>query len=96
MDAEITPAPTDEEAMAKVVAEELPRRVATDESYRNALKNSDRQNARIEHDRALEQVIVELVTDHAELFKQFTENSDFRRWLADHSFRSSADVAKKP
>ena len=27
------------------------------EGYQNAVKNSDRQNAKIEHDRALEQVI---------------------------------------
>ena len=86
----------DEDTVGRVVAEEIPRKVAADESYRNALKNSDRQNARIEHDRALEQVIVDLVTDHAELFKQFTENSDFRKWLGDHSFRSSADFGKKP
>jgi type I restriction enzyme R subunit len=85
----------DKETMGRLVAEELPRRVAADVSYQNALKNSDRQNARIEHDRALEQVIVDLVTDHAELFKQFEENSDFRRWLTDHSFRLSADLQRR-
>jgi type I restriction enzyme R subunit len=43
--------------------------VSADKAYQNAMKNSDRQNARIEHDNALQRVIVELLADHAELFK---------------------------
>ncbi|MBN2466447.1 hypothetical protein JXD38_12575, partial [candidate division WOR-3 bacterium] len=52
----------------------------------NARKNSDRQNARIEHDRALGRVLVSLLSDHTELFKQFSENDDFRKWLSDTIF----------
>ncbi len=80
----------DKEQIAKLVTEEIPKRVAADEGYQNAVKNSDRQNAKIEHDRALEQVIVDLVTDHAELFKQFSEHGDFKKWLTEHSFRASS------
>ena len=50
------------------------------------MKNSDKQNARIEHDKALQRVIVELLNDHTELFKQFSDNESFRRWLADMIF----------
>ncbi|MFO0562450.1 MAG: type I restriction endonuclease subunit R [Polyangiales bacterium] len=80
----------DKDQITKLVTEEIPKKVAADEGYQNALKNSDRQNAKIEHDRALEQVIVDLVTDHAELFKQFSEHGDFKKWLTDHSFRASS------
>lgn len=50
------------------------------------MQNSDRQNARIEHDRALGQVLVELLNDHTELFKQFQDNPSFRKWLSDSIF----------
>jgi type I restriction enzyme R subunit len=35
-----------------------PRRVAADKAYQNAMQNSDKQNARIEHDKALARAIV--------------------------------------
>jgi type I restriction enzyme R subunit len=85
----------DKDHITKLVTEEIPKKVAADEGYQNALKNSDRQNAKIEHDRALEQVIVDLVTDHAELFKQFTEHGDFKKWLTDHSFRASGIITQQ-
>jgi type I restriction enzyme R subunit len=50
------------------------------------MKNSDKQNARIEHDKALQRVLVDLLADHTELFKQFSDNQDFRKWLADTIF----------
>ena len=50
------------------------------------MKQNDPQNARIEHDKALEKVIVEMLTDHTELFKQFMDNQSFRKWLADTIF----------
>ena len=43
---------------------------------------SDKQNARIEHDNALQRVIIERLTDHTELFKQFSDNPAFKKWLA--------------
>jgi type I restriction enzyme R subunit len=69
-----------------VIAEELPAKVAADTAYQNAMKNSDKQNARIEHDNALGRVIVDLLSDHTELFKQYSDNPEFRRWLAEKLF----------
>ena len=71
----------------QVIAEEIPAKVAADKAYQNAMKNSDKQNARIEHDRALQKVIIELVTDHTELFKQFSDNPTFKKWLRRRSSR---------
>ncbi len=67
----------------KLIAEDIPQRVAADPAYKNASRNSDQQNARIEHDAALTRVIVSLERDDTELFKQFSDNPDFKRWLAD-------------
>ena len=77
---------TDRDRVHRLITEEIPNRVAADPAYRNAVKNSDKQNARIEHDHALVRVMTALLQDDTELFKQFTDNEGFRRWLSDTVF----------
>lgn len=77
---------TDKDRVQKLITEEIPARVAADKAYQNAKKNSDKQNARIEHDKALRRVMASLLKDDAELFKQFSDNEGFRRWLTDLVF----------
>ena len=79
----------DQDKIEKVIAEELPAKVAGDRAYRNAMANSDRQNARIEHDKALLRAMTELLADHTELFKQFSDNPSFRKWLSEAVFRET-------
>ena len=79
----------DADKIGRVIAEELPAKVSADRAYRNAMENSDRQNARIEHDKALEQAVIELLSDHAELFKQFSDNDSFRKWLSETIFQAT-------
>ncbi len=64
----------------------IPDMVAKDEKYQNAMKNSDKQNARIESERALQQVIFSVMADNMELFKQFQDNPSFKKWLSDMVF----------
>jgi type I restriction enzyme R subunit len=77
---------TDSDRVHKLITEDIPQRVAANTAYQNAKKNSDKQNARIEHDKALANVIVGVMKDHTELFKQFSDNPAFRRWLGDTVF----------
>ena len=79
----------DGDKIRQVIAEEIPGKVAADKAYQNARKNSDKQNARIEHDRALQRVIIELLADHTELFKQFSDNQSFKKWLSDTIFAAT-------
>lgn len=65
---------------------EIPDMVSKDERYQNAMKNSDRQNARMESERALQQVIFSIMADNMELFKQFQDNPSFKKWLSDFVF----------
>lgn len=81
----------DADKISQVIAEEIPARVAADTAYQNARKNSDKQNARIEHDKALQRVITDLLSDHTELFKQFSDNPSFKKWLADTIFAETYD-----
>ncbi len=76
----------DGDRVRKLIAVDIPERVASDTAYQNARQNSDKQNARIEHDKALARVIVSLMKDDTELFRQFSDNESFRRWLGDAVF----------
>jgi type I restriction enzyme R subunit len=76
----------DEDKIKKVIAEELPSKVLADRAYQNALASSGKENARLEHDRALERAVMELLSDHTELFKQYSDNASFHRWLSDAVF----------
>ncbi len=76
----------DPKAVEKRIIEVIPPKVLADAKYQNARKNSDRQNARIEHDQALKRVITAMFKDDAQLFKQFQDNESFRRWLTDTIF----------
>lgn len=76
----------DPTAVEKRIMEVIPPKVSADPAYQNARKNSDPQNARIEHDKALKRVITAMFKDDAQLFKQFQDNDTFRRWLTDTMF----------
>ncbi len=76
----------DADSIQKVIAEEIPARVSADRAYQNAIQNSGRDNARVEHNKALENVVTDLVSDHTELFKQFYENPSFQQWLSNMVF----------
>ena len=76
----------DDDRVRRLITQEIPERVAADSAYRNAKQNSDKQNARIEHDKALARVIIGLMKDDTELFKQYQDNPGFSRWLADTVF----------
>ena len=77
---------TDADRVHKLITEDIPNRVAADTAYQNAKKNSDKQNARIEHDKALARVMTAVLKDDTELFKQFMDNESFRRWMTDTVF----------
>jgi type I restriction enzyme R subunit len=79
----------DGDKIRKVIAEEIPAKVAADTAYQNAMKNSDKQNARIEHDEALKRVIVDMLADHTQLFGEYSDNPMFKKWLSDTIFKAT-------
>lgn len=81
----------DADRIRQLIAHDIPNKVAANTAYQNAKRNSDKQNARIEHDKALSGVIIGLMKDDTELFKQFSDNPDFKRWLADAVFAATYD-----
>lgn len=52
--------------------------VSKDAKYQSAMKNSDKQNARLEMENALKSVIFGVMADNMELFKRFNDNPSFQ------------------
>ena len=74
---------------------EIPDMVAKDERYQNAMKNSDEQNARMESERALQQVIFAIMADNMELFNKCKDNPSFKKWLSDLVFNMTYEPQGK-
>ena len=79
----------DTDRVTKLITVDLPKKVAENTAYQNAMKNSDRQNARIEHDKALRDAVTEFIMDDTEFFKQFVDNESFRRWVQEMNFAAT-------
>ena len=73
----------------------MPDQVATDTAYKNAIQNSDAQNARIEHDAALMRLVTAMLKCNTELYRQYTENPEFKAWLSSKIFEATY-VASQP
>ena len=76
----------DADRVHRLITEDIPARVGADEKYRNARENSDRQNARIELDKAVSRVMNSMINDDTQLFKKFADDEGFKRWLTDAVF----------
>ncbi len=86
---------SDGDRVHRLITQHIPAKVAADVACQNARKNSDRQNARIEHDKALARVMTAVLKDDTELFKRFSDDESFRRWLTDTVFEPTYDPARK-
>ncbi len=79
----------DSDRVRRIITKDLPGMVGKDPAFRNARENSDRENARIEHDRALQRVMMAIMQDDTELFRRFQDDPDFKRWMTGVVFRLS-------
>ena len=86
----------DADRVRQLIIETIPERVKEDTAFRNAQRNSDRQNARIEHDQALLRVMTAVMRDDTELFKQFMDNDSFKRWMTDTVFSLAYEPVATP
>ena len=82
---------TDADRVRRLITEEIPARVAADTAYQNARKYSDKQNARIEHDKTALRFIdmyYAFSRDETEIefYKQFSDDEGFRRLVLDTVF----------
>ena len=76
---------TDADRIARRIREDIAPKVAADPAYQNAQKNTP-NSARIEHDKALAKVMLTLLKDDTQVYKQFVENESFRRFVTNMVF----------
>lgn len=87
----------DKDRIQHLIVNDVPRLVAADPAYQHAQANADMQNARIEHNAALERVMRSLLKDQVGFYKIWADDPAFRKWLSDSVFemtyRRSAPAA---
>ncbi|WP_405216714.1 type I restriction endonuclease subunit R [Agrococcus sp. Ld7] len=79
----------DEERIRQRVSEEVPAKVAEDPVYQTAMANNDRANAKVAMVDALGKVMLSLVQDETQLYKEYSDNVDFKQWFEDQVFRAT-------
>ena len=82
---------TENDKVRRFLFEELPAEVSKDEEYQNAKKYSDRQNARITFEKKLVDKFQEFIFDHTEAYCKFTDDNEFKAWLANTLFDNDYD-----
>ncbi len=73
---------TDADRVVRRIREDIAPKVAADQAYQNAKKNTPNA-AGIELDAALKRVVTPLFKDDTEFFKQFFQNESFKRFVTD-------------
>jgi hypothetical protein len=68
--------------VAQRIVDDIAPKVAADQSYKNARQNTP-NTARMEHDKALARVMLSLLKDDTEVYKQFVQNESFKRAVTD-------------
>ena len=56
------------------------------EWVQNVMQNSDNENARVEFEKVMGKVMIGLLVNQTELFKQFSDYNSFRKWISDKVF----------
>ncbi len=72
----------DGDRVVRRIQQDIAPKVAADEAYQNAKQNTPGA-ARIEHDKALARVMLTLLKDDTEVYKQFVQNESFKRFVTD-------------
>jgi type I restriction enzyme R subunit len=77
---------TNADRVRRFLFEDLPQEVGKDEEYQNAKSSGDQQNARITYVKKIEDKFQDHIFDQTELYRKFTEEPEFKKWLVDRLF----------
>jgi type I restriction enzyme R subunit len=86
----------DQDRVTRFLFEELPEKIGTNGRVQNALRNSDTQNARIEHDRAVDDELLGSLADHTDLYALYNTDRAFKAWLQERLFAASRASQMRP
>ncbi|OQY72165.1 MAG: DEAD/DEAH box helicase [Rhodocyclaceae bacterium UTPRO2] len=81
---------SDGDRIIQRIRDDIAPKVAADEGFLNARKNTPAA-ARLEHDKALARVMLQLLKDDTEVYKQFVQNESFKRFVSDMVYQMASD-----
>jgi type I restriction enzyme R subunit len=86
---------SDEDKVRQILTKQLPDEMKANKEVMDAVKYSDKQNARISSDNKLEQLMQQYLFTQTEIFKKFTEDKDFQRRYKEFIFDTLVHANKK-
>ncbi|MBE9469077.1 MAG: type I restriction endonuclease subunit R [Bacteroidetes bacterium] len=85
---------TDKDKAQKILREQLPAEMKANKEIMDAVKYSDKQNAKITSDKKLEEMIQQYLFSQTEIFKKFTQDKDFQRRYKEFIFDTLVETNK--
>lgn len=73
---------------------ELPKRIETDEDYRNVVHNNDEATAQIQFNDLITRVIADMLAEKAEFVEQYFSNSEMRHFVNEKIFNITYNKIK--
>lgn len=70
---------SDNDKVQKILTEQLPAEMKANKDVMDAVRHSDKQNAKISSDKKLEEIMQQYLFSQTEIFKKFSEDPDFKR-----------------
>lgn len=70
---------SDKDKVHQILTQQLPEEMKSNKELMDAVKYSDKQNAKISSDKKLEEIMQQYLFSQTEIFKKFTKDLDFQR-----------------
>ncbi|MBN2746850.1 MAG: type I restriction endonuclease subunit R, partial [Bacteroidales bacterium] len=86
---------SDKDKVRKILMLQLPAEMKADKDIMDAVRYSDRQNAKISSDKKLEELLQQYLFSQTEIFKKFTTDKDFQRRYKEFIFDTLVDANKQ-
>ncbi|MGI9347246.1 MAG: type I restriction endonuclease subunit R [Gammaproteobacteria bacterium] len=78
----------------QTIREYIPTKLKENRPYQNAIKNSDKQNAKEAYNAALRHIMAGLFDENMELYRRYTDDSSFQKWLSEKMFAATYQHGK--
>lgn len=86
---------SDKDKVRQILTKQLPDEMKANKDIMDAIKYSDKQNAKISSDKKLEELMQQYLFSQTEIFKKFTTDKDFQRRYKEFIFDTLVDANKQ-
>jgi len=86
---------TDKDKVRKILTEQLPAEMKANKEIMDAVKYSDKQNAKISSDKKLEEMMQQYLFSQTEIFKKFTQDKNFQRRYKEFIFETLINASNR-